>query len=353
VRNQLLKLSLLSILLSPSCALAEQICSTDGAKTMPDERYVLFGDDFYVRDRVTGLEWTRCAAGQVWAAKEQTCKEAPKKQVKSWFNYDAALSQAKQRYDNGQQWRVPTINELMTIIEHRCEQPAINEKIFPNTANRRFWTSSTMIDNDHYAWTVDFSDGQTASILKTISSNHLRFVRGNRLLLNKPKTESELLQEDLKPWNDGIHDLENPDLTTLLPYKRLIDILPKDSSGHPDWAESLNSNAIKPRANVLAEQAEQMVVWQHDILYKDTATMPWVLFPHKTHSQWLACANCHDAIFNSDGERADISMSSIYTGNHCGSCHGKVAFNVHTCERCHSVPHENVGSNGLRMLESN
>tara|TARA_R110001583_G_scaffold69544_2_gene197109 strand:- start:29407 stop:30489 length:1083 start_codon:yes stop_codon:yes gene_type:complete len=332
---------------------AAQVCNTDGAKTMPSERYVVFGDKYYVRDRVTGLEWTRCAIGQSWNNEKNECQEITKKQVKSWFSYDSAVAEVK-RYrllTNNNNWRLPTINELLTIVEHRCQSPAINVDVFPNAPSWRFWSASSMVNNEYYAWVTDFDDGSAETILKSVSSHYIRLVKGNNLLLNKPKTQIKSVEENLSKWNDGIHDLQNPDLTTLQTYQDIINAFPKDSSGHPDWALSLNKQLIEPRANKTLDNAESMVVWQHDIIYKDTATMPWVLFPHKTHTQWLACSNCHENVFSSTGSKADISMTSIYTGEHCGACHGRVAFNVNTCERCHSVLHDGVSENGRKMLD--
>jgi len=332
---------------------AAQLCNDDGAKTMPSERYVIFANDYFVRDRVTGLEWTRCAIGQTWDTDRGICLENTKKQVKSWFSFNSALNEVARfgKNQNDNSWRLPTINELLTIVEHRCQSPATNLTIFPNTPSWRFWSVSTMVENNDYAWVVNLEDGSSQTVLKSTSSHYIRLVRGNAVLLNKPKTKVEQLKDDLQKWDDGIHDLENPDLTVLQSYDEIIEPLPRDNSGHPDWAKALNQKLIMPRNNKHAEQADSLVVWQQDIIYKDTATMPWVKFPHKTHTQWLSCKNCHDKIFSSTSKKADISMASIYTGSHCGACHGRVAFNVNTCERCHSVVHDNISDNGRKMLQ--
>jgi c(7)-type cytochrome triheme protein len=347
-------LMLLALISFTVCAYAEQTCVDTGSKTMPDERYVIFGDEYFVRDRVSGLEWTRCAIGQSWDSSGKQCKEAAKKQVKSWFTYENAIKEVERykKLTNDASWRLPTINELLTITEHRCIQPAINTAIFPNAPSWRFWSATSMVENDDYAWVVNFTDGTSSTLLKTIPSHYIRFVKGNPLLLNKPKASTEQRADSLQPWDDGIHDLANPDLMTLLPYADAITSLAKDNSGHPDWAKALNDKLITPRSSKNAEQNDSMAPWDQNIIYKDTATMPWVHFPHKTHSQWLACSNCHDEIFSSQGEKADISMASIYTGNHCGACHGRVAFNINTCERCHSILHDKVSENGRKMLSA-
>ena len=68
--------------------------------------------------------------------------------------------------------------------------------------------------------------------------------------------------------------------------------------------------------------------------------MPDVVYPHKQHTQWLDCANCHPAIFIPQKGANQISMASILLGEKCGVCHGKVAFPVSDCRRCHSQPKE-------------
>ena len=72
---------------------------------------------------------------------------------------------------------------------------------------------------------------------------------------------------------------------------------------------------------------------------RNTKGMPYVRFPHKTHIEWLACSNCHPAIFAQKAGTAKIRMEDIFRGRFCGKCHDRVAFITHrACFRCHSVP---------------
>jgi c(7)-type cytochrome triheme protein len=64
--------------------------------------------------------------------------------------------------------------------------------------------------------------------------------------------------------------------------------------------------------------------------------MPDVVYPHKQHTEWLDCSNCHPAIFIPKKGANDISMAAILLGQKCGVCHGKVAFPVAECRKCHS-----------------
>jgi c(7)-type cytochrome triheme protein len=51
---------------------------------------------------------------------------------------------------------------------------------------------------------------------------------------------------------------------------------------------------------------------------------------------WLDCSNCHPAIFTPKKGANSMSMAEIILGKGCGICHGKVAFPVSECRRCHS-----------------
>ena len=76
-----------------------------------------------------------------------------------------------------------------------------------------------------------------------------------------------------------------------------------------------------------------------DIMLNLNGSMPQVRFPHRAHTMWLSCANCHPAIFVPKKGANAISMERILMGEQCGICHGAVAFPPTECARCHSVPH--------------
>lgn len=143
------------------------------------------------------------------------------------------------------------------------------------------------------------------------------------------------------PRNDGIHDNQVNSIATLQdPSKALADF-PRDRRHQVDWVAALDQGLIDPRADLLGET--QMQTMDMDILMKNTQFMPWVKFPHLQHTKWLACSNCHPAIFIPKQDANPISMNKVLRGEYCGVCHDKVAFALFICERCHSVPHEGSG----------
>jgi c(7)-type cytochrome triheme protein len=153
----------------------------------------------------------------------------------------------------------------------------------------------------------------------------------NRYFATQVKTE--------KLTEDGIHDPTNDAIKALQEPSEAMSAFPLDRRGGVDWVKAINLGIINPRADLKGEQ--EMLVMDMDIMFKDTGNMPWVRFPHKAHTQWLACENCHPAIFLPQKGANDPSMDGILAGRYCGRCHDKVAFALWICERCHSVPHEN------------
>jgi len=77
-----------------------------------------------------------------------------------------------------------------------------------------------------------------------------------------------------------------------------------------------------------------------DIVRPVKASVPDVVFPHRQHTEWLFCSNCHPAIFIPQKGANQINMSAILLGQKCGVCHGKVSFPITTksCKKCHSKP---------------
>jgi c(7)-type cytochrome triheme protein len=151
----------------------------------------------------------------------------------------------------------------------------------------------------------------------------------NRLLkplgrINRPAVES------------GIHDPGNDMTLQLQPPAVAFEGLPRSMAGnHIDWVKSLDSKAITPRWDRL-DPAAAAIVMDLNIVREVKGSMPDVVYPHKQHTEWLDCSNCHPAIFLPQKGANQISMAAILLGQKCGVCHGKVAFPVSECRLCHS-----------------
>ena len=138
------------------------------------------------------------------------------------------------------------------------------------------------------------------------------------------------------PAKDGIHDPESPGTLLLQEPKVAFDSLSKSKSGNRvDWVKALQGHEIAPRYDRLSDDASP-VVMDLNIVREVKGSMPDVVYPHKQHTEWLDCSNCHPAIFIPQKGANQISMASILLGQACGVCHGKVAFPVSECRKCHS-----------------
>ena len=107
------------------------------------------------------------------------------------------------------------------------------------------------------------------------------------------------------------------------------------SGNRVDWVKALEGGEIAPRFDRLSDDATPIVM-DLNIVREVKGSMPDVVYPHKQHTEWLDCSNCHPAIFIPQKGANQISMASILLGQKCGVCHGKVAFPVSECRRCHS-----------------
>jgi c(7)-type cytochrome triheme protein len=138
------------------------------------------------------------------------------------------------------------------------------------------------------------------------------------------------------PMKDGIHDPENDGTEMLQAPKIAFQDLPKSRSGNRvDWGKALHDGEIAPRYDLLDSDTVP-VLMDLNIVREVKGSMPNVVYPHKQHTEWLDCSNCHPAIFIPKKGANQISMASILLGQQCGVCHGKVAFPVSECRKCHS-----------------
>jgi len=138
------------------------------------------------------------------------------------------------------------------------------------------------------------------------------------------------------PPEDGIHDPTNAGTFSLQPPLSAFTGLPPLGAGNRvNWVKSLGEQKIHPRWDRNAPDANA-VVMDLNIVREVKGTMPDVVYPHKQHTEWLDCSNCHPAIFIPQKGANQISMAEIMMGRKCGVCHGKVAFPVSECRLCHS-----------------
>lgn len=121
-------------------------------------------------------------------------------------------------------------------------------------------------------------------------------------------------------------------------WEQVVELLPRDGAGRVDWVQALKSGTVAPRPSA-DPQAPAQAVLDLDVELSDAGSRIFrAVYPHAPHTAWLACGNCHPAIFplGRKAAPAKITMQKVRAGGQCGVCHGKVAFNVDgECSRCH------------------
>jgi c(7)-type cytochrome triheme protein len=140
------------------------------------------------------------------------------------------------------------------------------------------------------------------------------------------------------PAEDGIHDPQNPGTALLQWPSEAFSSFPKSNDGNlVDWVATLKQGKIAPWFD-FENRSTEPFLFDLVIVREVKGSMPNVVFPHEAHTQWLDCSNCHDEIFVPEKGANQISMAAILLGQKCGVCHGRVAFPVTDCRRCHSQP---------------
>ena len=170
----------------------------------------------------------------------------------------------------------------------------------------------------------DAAAGKQKQKAKTSSANTFNRLMKSSAEWNRP------------PAEDGIHDPENEGTHMLQKPKQAFETLSSSKNGNRvDWVKALENKEISPRYDRLDDKVKPIVM-DLNIIREVKGSMPDVVYPHKQHTEWLDCSNCHPAIFIPQKGANQISMASILLGQKCGVCHGKVAFPVSECRKCHS-----------------
>ena len=114
-----------------------------------------------VTDNATNLEWQDDAIGSTM----------------TWANavtYCDGLT-----LDGKDDWRLPSIEELVSITDKSKVNPSINETYFKSVTSNYYWSSTTLASDSSLAWGVYFNYGYDGWYNKT-SSYYVRCVRSGQ-----------------------------------------------------------------------------------------------------------------------------------------------------------------------------
>ena len=152
---------LLCCIFSAAGVHAEQFCSLDSIPASTPDSQLVDNGDGTVTDNTTGLMWKKCLEG----VSGNNCETG----TPDNFTWKKALQQpiivnSSDGFAGHTDWRLPNINELVSLVEEQCSDPAINLNLFPNTPSWYVWSSSPSVDNSvqcnlSCAWYVHFEYG--------------------------------------------------------------------------------------------------------------------------------------------------------------------------------------------------
>ena len=150
---------------------------------------------------------------------------------------------------------------------------------------------------------------------------------------------------------DGIHDPRGPAVSGKVlqePGDGLSTLGSMDPlvGNQVRWVGTIDSGRINPRTNINPET--KFKVLDQDVFLNVGGGMPVVRFPHREHTVWLDCKNCHEELFKSKRGATKFSMEGILDGEQCGQCHGAVSFPLTECGRCHSIPQRDFDREAMK-----
>ncbi len=125
------------------------------SQTLIAGRYEMSADGTEVVDHQTGLIWQRDIAKDL--------------------TFDQARAHAERvAQETGLAWRLPTKDELASLVDDSRHDPACG---FPDMPSKWFWSSSPYVGNTNDAWNVNFNDGNVGCLNRNYYLA-VRLVRG-------------------------------------------------------------------------------------------------------------------------------------------------------------------------------
>jgi hypothetical protein len=130
------------------------VASRLGRADAPTGRYDV--ETGVVIDTETGLNWQQTLSPSKWA----------------WNDANAYCASVTLGAGG---WRLPSENELQTLIDESRVSSAIDPASFPDTPSDFFWTSSVVPSFSNFAWSISFQNGVT-TLLDTTEPQWVRCV---------------------------------------------------------------------------------------------------------------------------------------------------------------------------------
>ena len=161
----------------------------------PAHSYTSLGDETMIQDNVTGLIWEMKTAKNgaanyadphdadntyTWCDTEPTTNGGNQGAcgTNDTMDFLAALN-AGAGFGSHTDWRLPTIKELVTLVDWGRVNPSIDPLFATTTQPLYYWSSTTFATYTAGAWLVNFGYGNDYADLKS-SGYYVRAVRGGQ-----------------------------------------------------------------------------------------------------------------------------------------------------------------------------
>ena len=146
-------LIIMTLLLLSSQALAD--CD-DTRLTLSDELAI---------DKEHSLMWARCTLGT--QLKSGSCTGPGDRY--NWMQAKSKIADMNKKSGHGgyDDWRLPTEEELLLLVENGCYNPSLNPGVFPDTFSNGYWSSSEDPGSQQHAIVVFFLHGKPFTGNKT------------------------------------------------------------------------------------------------------------------------------------------------------------------------------------------
>jgi hypothetical protein len=146
--------------LAGTCPSAQQTAfGQDGNYDGPGNTYI--ETNGVVSDALLGIEWTRAFSGpSTWTAANTYCDGLD--------------------FDGKQDWRLPTRQELISIVDYGRYDPVLDVAVFdapPTASNKLFWTSRPHASSGQDHWIVNSQEGNVVG-RSNILTAQVRCARG-------------------------------------------------------------------------------------------------------------------------------------------------------------------------------
>ena len=165
-----------ALLLMSTQVLGAANCNANMTASTPVADFTDNGDGTVTHSK-TGLMWAKCSDGLSGA----DCATG----TIATYTWQQALQRVETINSSGfagyNDWRLPNIAELASIIEDQCTAPAVNDAVFPATASYSYWSATPFADlvgGPNLAWLGEFMSGGNIVLSKTATPYHIRLVRG-------------------------------------------------------------------------------------------------------------------------------------------------------------------------------